>query len=315
MLPFLRELGVSMAKAVFMHKPGSGYKDLLEKHYHFPKMYLSRAEPSIGDWVVYYRPGRGKLDRFYTAIAEIESISPDSEEEGHFYAKVKAGSYLAFDTPVPNKTDGVYANSLTQREDGKLNGLAQAAIHPINEKDFWEILDKGFQSIEDDELPRIQKQDEASSVLEVYETQQTEYVVPTPRRTVETTYNRRVRSRVFRRQVIRAYDKTCAFTGLRFINGGGRAEVEAAHIRPVEADGPDIVTNGLALSGTVHWMFDRGLLGLTEDGEILVSRYVNNIDEANRILLPDRRAMLPKKVSDRPHKEYLGWHRENCFKH
>lgn len=302
-----------MTKAVFMHKADSKYRDLLEKHYHFPKMYLSRAKPSIGDWIVYYRPGRGKLDRVYTAIAEVQSITPDPESDKHYYANLKSGSYLAFDNPVPMKTDGVYANSLIQRTDGKPNGLAQAAIHPINEEDFWKLLDRGFESSLDDELPRVQDIDEL--VLEVGEAQQAEYIVPTPRRTVETTYNRKVRSRTFRRQVIRAYDKTCAFTGLRFINGGGRAEVEAAHIQPVEADGPDIVSNGLALSGTVHWMFDRGLLGLSADGEILVSRHVNNIDEANRILLPERRARLPQVVSDRPHPAYLSWHRENCFKH
>lgn len=54
---------------------------------------------------------------------------------------------------------------------------------------------------------------------------------------------------------------------MKLINGGGRAEAEAAHIRSVEANGPDIVSNGLALSGTAHWMFDRGLLSLTDDLE------------------------------------------------
>lgn len=295
-----------------MHKPGTGYRDLIEKHYHFPKMYLSRAEPSIGDWIVYYRPGKGKMDRVYTAIAEVDFISPDPDDEKHYYANMKTGSYLSFDNPVPIKTDGVYANSLIQRPDGKPNGLAQAAIHPITEKDFWAILDRGFEAIEGDELPRVTEVPE--DVLELSEAQQTEYIVPSPRRTVETTYNRKVRSRVFRRQVIRAYDKTCAFTGLCFINGGGRAEVEAAHIRPVEADGPDVIGNGLALSGTVHWMFDRGLLSLSNDGEILVSRHVNNIDEANRLLLPNRRARLPEIQTLRPHETYLDWHRENCFK-
>lgn len=297
-----------------MHKSGSGYRDLLEKHYHFPKMYLSRAEPSVGDWIVYYRPGKGKLDRVYTAIAEIESISPDAESAKHYYANVKSGSYLAFDNPVPIKTDGVYANSLIQRPDGKPNGLAQAAIHPINDLDFWAILDRGFESSEEDELPRVQDRKEPETVLEMKESLGAEYVVPSPRRTVEITYNKKVRSRVFRRQVIRAYNKTCAFTGLRFINGGGRAEVEAAHIQPVEADGPDIIGNGLALSGTAHWMFDRGLLSLSDTGEILVSRYINNIDEANRLLVDDRQARLPKHPSDRPHPIYLQWHRENCFK-
>ncbi len=31
-------------------------------------------------------------------------------------------------------------------------------------------------------------------------------------------------------------------------------------VRLVEANGPDIVRNGLALSGTAHWIFDRGLI-------------------------------------------------------
>ncbi len=47
--------------------------------------------------------------------------------------------------------------------------------------------------------------------------------------------------------MLRAYDERCAITGLKLINGRGRAEVAAAHIRPVEASGPDIVSNGCAL--------------------------------------------------------------------
>ena len=70
---------------------------------------------------------------------------------------------------------------------------------------------------------------------------------------------------MFRRVVLRAYDEQCAITGLKLINGGGRAEADAAHIRPVEANGPDIVNNGIALSGTAHWMFDRGLIALSDD--------------------------------------------------
>ncbi|TIP51101.1 MAG: restriction endonuclease, partial [Mesorhizobium sp.] len=48
--------------------------------------------------------------------------------------------------------------------------------------------------------------------------------------------SRIVRDRIFRRIVLRAYDERCAITGLKLINGGGRAEVSAAHIRPVEAN-------------------------------------------------------------------------------
>ena len=68
-----------------------------------------------------------------------------------------------------------------------------------------------------------------------------------------------------------AYDNICAVTKLRIVNGGGKAEVQAAHIWPVAAGGPDVVQNGIALSGTAHWLFDRHLISLTDDYRLLVS--------------------------------------------
>ena len=35
-------------------------------------------------------------------------------------------------------------------------------------------------------------------------------------------------------------------TGLKLINGGGRCEIEAAHIIPVAKNGPDSPRNGIA---------------------------------------------------------------------
>jgi putative restriction endonuclease len=126
--------------------------------------------------------------------------------------------------------------------------------------------------------------------------------------------SRIVRDRVFRRIVLRAYDERCAITGLKLINGMGRAEVAAAHIRPVEANGPDIVCNGLALSGTAHWMFDRGLISLTDDLKIMISRQTNDADGIRSIINKSGDALSPHRISDRPHPHFLKWHRENCFK-
>lgn len=134
------------------------------------------------------------------------------------------------------------------------------------------------------------------------------------RERVSMLVSRVVRDRVFRQIVLRAYDARCAVTGLKLINGGGRAEVEAAHIRPVEADGPDIVSNGLALSGTAHWMFDRGLISLADDASILVSRQANDPESIRSVINPSGRAILPGRPGDRPHPHFLRWHRENCFK-
>lgn len=134
------------------------------------------------------------------------------------------------------------------------------------------------------------------------------------RERIEMVTNRVVRDRVFRRVVLRAYDERCAVTGLKLINGGGRAEVNAAHIRPVEHSGPDIANNGIALSGTVHWMFDRGLISITDDLEIVISRHVNDRDGAEGLINRTRRLIGPSLERDRPHPAFLAWHRENCFK-
>ncbi len=102
-------------------------------------------------------------------------------------------------------------------------------------------------------------------------------------------------------------------TGLKLINGGDRCEIEAAHIKPVEDDGPDSPRNGIALSRTVHWLFDRGFLSLGDDGEILLAKR-KVPDPVLRLLNPDRRILLPQQLSLRPHKAFLRFHRETKFK-
>ena len=114
--------------------------------------------------------------------------------------------------------------------------------------------------------------------------------------------------------MLEAYDRRCAFTGFHFINGGGRAEVEAAHIKSVQDRGPDVVQNGLALSGTVHWMFDRGLLTIADNAEILMSNHINDVDGVRKILRASGVAQFPDRLRDKPDPAFLRWHREHCFK-
>ncbi len=94
---------------------------------------------------------------------------------------------------------------------------------------------------------------------------------------------------------------------------GGRPEVQAAHIRPVERQGSDSVRNGLALTGTLHWMFDRGLVSVAEDWTILVSRNKVPAEVVGRLIHPEGRLCLPKDSRDWPHPENLRWHREAVF--
>ncbi len=131
---------------------------------------------------------------------------------------------------------------------------------------------------------------------------------------VEQIVTSKFRDQAFRRHVRDAYENTCAVSGLRLINGGGRPEVQAAHIRPVEHDGPDTIRNGLALTGTIHWLFDRGLLSVDDTFNVLLSPH-GVPDDLAKLIRSDRTLLLPEIPAWRPHVTYLKWHRDNCFKH
>ncbi|WP_284180395.1 HNH endonuclease [Rhabdaerophilum sp. SD176] len=290
-----------MAYCVFMHKPDSIYDDSPAVQYQFPKRYLGRAEPSIGDWIVYLEPTKVRGSRGYFAIARVQQIIPDPKAAGMFLALIEPNSYLDFANAVPfSDTGGPIERGLLNAE-GKLSGRAQSAVRPISNADFNRILDRGLE----DREPLLPRDGQSAQEPLVFEQQRD--------RVLQLT-SRTVRDRVFRRIVLRAYGERCAVTGLKLINGGGRAEVNAAHIRPVEANGPDTVHNGLALSGTAHWMFDRGLISLGDDLQILISRHANDPDGVRAFINRSGFASPPINGKDRPYPQFLAWHRENCFK-
>ena len=130
---------------------------------------------------------------------------------------------------------------------------------------------------------------------------------------IERLSRRPFRDRVFATGIKRAYDNTCAISGLRIINGGGRAEAQAAHIQPVAENGPDSLRNGVALSSTFHWMFDRGLISIDDDYSLLLKR--NAIPGSVLSLVnSDGRLRRPDQEIYHPHPRLLEYHRERVFK-
>ena len=305
-----------MAKAILYHKDGSGYKDLRGKLYHFPKMYLSRVQQTENDWVVYYGPLSGLPSRYYSGLAKVTGIRTDDELPDHFYADLT--DYLDFDRPLDYREDGGFEHQLVGPDGAVNSGRSVQAVRIISEAEFAALIMAGLSDA--DEWPqRVDPHEEIPSEtnplvhFQLGETDQARYVVGDyDRPIIASTINRPFRDAKFRQHVRQVYDRTCAFTGLRLINGGGRPEVEAAHIVPVEKGGNDSVQNGIALSGTVHWMFDRGLLSLADDFTILQSRQLN--EDISHLLVRDGRARVPNAPHLRPHPHYLGWHRDNVFK-
>lgn len=299
-----------MSYGVFIHRTDSIYDDSPTIRYQFPAQYLGRARACEGDWILYYEPRRVLETRGYFARARVERIIPDPSTPGMYFALIEPGSYQEFANAVPFSGPNGVAERGVLNEQGRISGRAQSAVRPISKQDFDRILDLGLHD-DDVLLPRVDALDVGDRLRE----EPAPFMFEQERDRIAYYGSRIVRDRVFRRRIVRAYDARCAITGLKLINGGGRAEVEAAHIRPVEANGPDSVSNGLALSGTVHWMFDRGLISLADDLKILVSRQVNDPDGVHAMINKSGCALQPLRAVDRPHPHFLQWHRENCFKH
>lgn len=295
-----------MAKGVFLYREDSRYEDRPWAVYQFPETYLSRASQMVGDWIIYMEPVKAGR-KGYHAVAKVDRITPDPSSPGMHLAIIDPSSYLDFDHNVAFQSGGEYPELSVLNEAGRVSGRAQAAVRTIPAEDFNRIVGLGLDT-HDELLPRSDTTVGASSLAE----EQVPYQFEQDR--VQMLTLRTVRDRVFRTRVLRAYDRRCAFTGFQFINGGGRAEVEAAHIKSVEAKGPDVVQNGLALSGTVHWMFDRGLLSIGDDERILLSNHINDVDGVRKILHDDGHARFPKDHQERPDPAFLRWHREHCFK-
>jgi len=303
-----------MGFGVFIHRSDSIYADAPAVQYQFPRQYLGRVQACVGDWIIYYEPSKVVDTRGYFAIAKVAEVIPDPAAEGMFLALIEPGSYLEFINPVPFKgPDGIIERGVLN-EEGRISGRAQSAVRPVSIADFNRIVALGTTET-DFELPRMGNPTDGMALTGFMESSQTPFVFDEPRERITQLSSRIVRDRLFRRLVLQAYDKRCAITGLKLINGGGRAEVDAAHIKPVEANGPDSLQNGLALSGTAHWMFDRGLISLSDDLDILISRQANDPDSIRGLINRTGRAIVPARAHERPHPHFLKWHRENCFKH
>ena len=302
-------------KAIFDTRPDTGYDDEITKRYHFPNRYLSEAHKALEDWIIYREPRRGGGRMAYVAVARVTQLEADPSRPNFSYAVLT--DFLPFDVVVPLRGAARYyetrLNSL-EPPDRIGAALQGRSIRSISDKDFCAIAHAGFPDVIDgankvraalnDSEAAVELQDFVHAPLEEQE-----------RRIVQMLVNRPFRDAAFRKSVVQAYQGRCAVTGLRILNGGGRAEVQAAHIWSIAEGGPDIVQNGIALSSTCHWLFDRYLICLTESYRLLVSH--NRVPEELRNLFAKQgdRIHLPTDKHLWPKREFIAHHRERFAVH
>lgn len=124
-----------------------------------------------------------------------------------------------------------------------------------------------------------------------------------------------VRSGVFKRVVPQIYNYTCAITGMRIDSPFEIQMVDACHIIPFSLTHDDTIKNGISLCPNLHRAFDSGLISISTEYRVIVSRHFTNADSTHAIsqfdgipvLLPENPAYYPAHAS-------LEWHYTVRFK-
>jgi putative restriction endonuclease len=128
---------------------------------------------------------------------------------------------------------------------------------------------------------------------------------------------RRRRSPAFRAEVLVAYEYRCAMCGYEGRIAGEAVGLDAAHVRWWAFDGPDEVANGLALCSIHHLLFDRGVLGVTDERTVAVSRqFVGHDPSSSNVVLNLVGRDLGRPQSGLPliDESHLSWHRSQVFR-
>jgi putative restriction endonuclease len=130
----------------------------------------------------------------------------------------------------------------------------------------------------------------------------------------------------FRRGVMSAYEFRCSVSGFgigQLPLGRATRLIDAAHIRPVNKQGSDAVTNGLALTPTLHRLFDEGLFTIagSPDGlTVITSPHLEPTmiasDDGNFVLPLKTGLNLREAVSAdaRPSLNQLRFHQREVFR-
>ena len=115
----------------------------------------------------------------------------------------------------------------------------------------------------------------------------------------------------FRISVTEAYKRRCAMTGENTL-----VALEAAHITPYSGDGDHDIRNGLLLRADFHRLFDAGLVSVTPEMKIRVSRRIQETWFNGKVyyrLDNQPLSILPDDLALHPDPDRLDWHFKNVF--
>jgi len=129
----------------------------------------------------------------------------------------------------------------------------------------------------------------------------------------EAIIKQRVNQNFFRSTILSSYNLKCCITGLSITNF-----LVASHIVPWSKDDKNRLNphNGLCLNCIHDKAFDKGLITITADYKVKLSKYFDNFKNERPVTdfflkYENNSIILPDKFS--PSKEFLDYHHKNIF--
>ena len=297
-----------MGYLILEMREGSGYGDS-DRTYEFPARYLRQFDEALADGeaiALIYEPRREGGRRAYVAWTRVRQRPTRPTATGDYVAQFDGG-LRSFDQPVPFALNGIPVEhrlrTLTPNEYGR--AVQGRAVRPIPEANALEILAFGSAS-----YGRTRVYDLADESIAT-------------RERVRKTIEQIERDARFRDRILINYGFRCGLTGLGIgPNPASKLHgvLDAAHIRPVSQNGPDAAGNGIAMTPTLHRLFDAGLFTLIPRRSRVVVERSPQLHE--QLLVSDRckiqlengtELALPSDATAAPSREFLAFHREQVF--
>ena len=183
-----------------------------------------------------------------------------------------------------------------------------AEINALTGGRKWGVLEIGEQPVTQIELVQAQKElvTLADKPFELLKTEVTR---------IQTRQNKIARSAVFGERVRAEYDRRCCVTGILIATPTALYKVESAHVVPLNKGGSNDIRNGITLTQTIHWAFDRGLFGILPNRTIYIPRQVKRMAENSFLKQFEGKPINEAKTpSLRLHEQAIRWHSDTLVK-
>ena len=130
---------------------------------------------------------------------------------------------------------------------------------------------------------------------------------------IDIEEDRFMRNSNFKKQIPKNYGYRCCISGMKIETGFNVQMIDACHNSPFSLSRNDTISNGIYLAPNLRRAFDRGLITITANYRVRISRFKENDSPFSLGQLEDRMLLLPEQAKDYPAVENLIWHNRERF--